>query len=147
MDFLEKVKSTFSSVAKVSSRESKKLYAITKLKLEITEKKGKEKILFKEIGMLAYKAHRKGKSITKRIRPKLEEIDALEDAIAILRNKVELIKNTDEYEFEEHAEDYEMTEDEEVSEEVSEEIAEEASEEETEESSEEVETEPIDPVE
>ena len=50
MDFLEKVKKTVASVAKVSSRESKKLYAITKIKLEISEKQNKIKSLYKEIG-------------------------------------------------------------------------------------------------
>lgn len=105
MEFLDKVKSTFASVAKVSGRESKKLYEIARLKLEITDKKNKEKVLFKEIGMIAYKAYKNGKSVTKRIAPKLEEIDALEQSIETLRNKIELIQSTEEIDPEGFAEE------------------------------------------
>ena len=142
MSFLEKVKKTVTSVAKVSSRESKKFYDITKLKLEITHNKNKEKVLFKEIGLLAYKAHKKGKSITKRIRPKLEEIDALEDTITVLREQIELIQNTDDLEYEGYEEYTESVEEYEEDADVEVEIVEEESEDE-----EELETEPIDPVE
>ncbi len=144
MEFVDKVKKTVASVAKVSSRESKKLYSITRLKLEITDKKNKEKNLFKEIGFTAYKAHIKGKNITKRIKPILEEIDALEDSIAILRNRIELIRTSDDLEYEdfvdEFEEDIETEEEESSDEEIPEEETEEAAEEE-------LETEPIEPIE
>ena len=106
MDFLDKVKQTAISVAKVSSREGKKLYAVTKLKLEITEKQNQIKGLYKEIGSSAYKAYKSGKNIVKRITGKLEEIDALEETIAVLREKIELIKNTDELGVEDISEEY-----------------------------------------
>ena len=96
MEFLDKVKKTAISVAKVSGRESKKLYSITKLSLEITENQNKIKALYKEIGIDAYKAHKAKKNIARRIRPRLEKIDALEEIIASLRQQIDTLKNTDE---------------------------------------------------
>ena len=146
MEFLEQLKKTVTSVAKVSGRESKKLYAVTKLKLEITEKKNREKALFKEIGFDAYKAYRNGKSVTKRIRAKLEEVDAIEDAFEILSSRIELIKNTDEFEGEEFAEEIfdEVYEEAEV---LDDEEETDDSEEESVDDEEDPETEPIDPIE
>lgn len=144
MEFLDKVKKTVSSVAKVSSRESKKLYSITRLKLEITDKKNKEKNLFKEIGFTAYKAHIKGQNITKRIKPILEEIDAIEDSIAILRNRVDLIKDSDDLEYEDFVEEAFDADFEEVEESEEEEIIDEET---SEDEQEELETESIEPIE
>ena len=136
MEFLDKVKKTALSVAKVSSRESKKLYSITKLSLEITENQNKIKALYKEVGVDAYKAHKAKKNIARRIRTKLEKIDALEEEIASLRQQIENIKNTDELGVEDipvedaDAQDAEIVEEDEEADEE-----------------EEIETEPIDPIE
>ena len=136
MEFLDKVKKTALSVAKVSSRESKKLYSITKLSLEITENQNKIKALYKEVGVDAYKAHKAKKNIARRIRTKLEKIDALEEEIAFLRQQIENIKNTDELGVEDipvedaDAQDAEIVEEDEEADEE-----------------EEIETEPIDPIE
>ncbi len=96
MDFMDKVKSTFSSVVKVSEREGKKLYEVSKLKVEITNKKNKKKALFKEIGLLAYKAHKSGEGVENAIAAQLGELDVLDEEIASLRDKVKLVKDTDE---------------------------------------------------
>lgn len=130
MDFLDKVKKTAASVAKVSGRESKKLYAITKIKLEITEKQNKVKALYKEIGYDAYKAHKLGEDIVASIKAKLERIDSLELEIAALRENIAVIKATEEFD--------------DVDEEFDDETVQEAEIVETED---EVETEPIDPIE
>ena len=47
MEFLDKVKKVASDVAAVSSKQSKKLYSIAKLNLEIVEKQNSVKNLYK----------------------------------------------------------------------------------------------------
>ena len=136
MEFFDKVKKTAISVAKVSTRESKKLYSIARLNLEITENQNKIKTLYKEIGMDAYKAHKAKKNIARRIRAKLEKIDALEEIVAELRQQIEIIKSTDELGVDDSYDDNDEIHDAEIVEED-----EEADEEE------EIETEPIDPIE
>lgn len=134
MEFFEKVKKTAISVAKVSTRESKKLYSVAKLNLEITENQNKIKALYKEIGVDAYKAYKAEKNIAEYIQAKLEKIDALENAIEALRQKIESVKNTDElgvddsYEADAEIQDAQIVED-------------------AEESDDEIETEPIEPIE
>ena len=138
MEFFDKVKKTAISVAKVSTRESKKLYSVARLNLEITENQNKIKALYKEIGVDAYKAHKAKKNIARRIRAKLEKIDAYVAEINALRQQIESIKNTDElgvddsFDADAEIQDAEIVEDEDA--------------EETEDD-EEIETEPIDPIE
>ena len=135
MEFFDKVKKTAISVAKVSTRESKKLYSVARLNLEITENQNKIKALYKEIGVDAYKAHKAKKNIARRIRAKLEKIDAYEAEIKALREQIEMIKSTDElgvddsFDAETEIQDVEIVEDEADVED------------------EEIETEPIDPIE
>lgn len=135
MEFFDKVKKTAISVAKVSTRESKKLYSVARLNLEITENQNKIKALYKEIGVDAYKAHKAKKNIARRIRAKLEKIDAYEAEIKALREQIEMIKSTDElgvddsFDAKTEIQDVEIVEDEADVEE------------------EEIETEPIDPIE
>ena len=129
MDFLDKVKKTAASVAKVSSRESKKLYAVTKIKLEITEKQNKVKALYKEIGYDAYKAHKLGEDILASIKANIERIDSLELEIAALRENIAVIKATEEVDEQDEVYDDETVQDADIVE------------------AEDVETEPIDPIE
>lgn len=135
MEFFDKVKKTAISVAKVSTRESKKLYSVARLNLEITENQNKIKALYKEIGVDAYKAHKAKKNIARRIRAKLEKIDAYEAEIKALREQIEMIKSTDElgvddsFDAKTEIQDVEIVEDEADVED------------------EEIETEPIDPIE
>ena len=66
MEFFDKVKKTAISVAKVSTRESKKLYSVARLNLEITENQNKIKALYKEIeitGRLLKESGRRLRSI------------------------------------------------------------------------------------
>ena len=63
MEFLDKVKKVASEVKAVSSKQSKKLYSIAKLNLEIVEKQNNVKNLYKEIGFEAYKAHKDGEDV------------------------------------------------------------------------------------
>ena len=96
MDFFEKVKKTAGSIAKVSSRESKKLYSIAKIKLEISEKKKKIKALYAEIGLEAYKAYREETNIARRIRGRLKKVEALEETIEELLETIDDLKNVEE---------------------------------------------------
>lgn len=96
MEFFDKVKKVAIDVAAVSSKQSKKLYSITKIKLEIAEKQNDVKTLYKEIGFDAYRTYKTGGNIVENISAKLEKIDAIEEEIAILRKSVDEIKNTDE---------------------------------------------------
>ena len=96
MSFFDKVKKTAASVVAVSGKESKRIYSIAKLKLEIGEKQNAVKNLYKEIGFDAYKAYKLNTSIEEVIKEKLLEIDSLEDEIASLRKKVDEVKNTEE---------------------------------------------------
>lgn len=96
MEFFDKVKKVASDVANVSEKQGKKLYGVTKIKLEIAEKQSKVKNLYKEIGFDAYKAHKAKADIAEYIKGKLEEIDAFEEEIAILRKREYDIKNVQE---------------------------------------------------
>ena len=96
MEFFEKVKKVASDVAVVSSKKGKKLYGVTKIKLEIAEKQNNVKALYKEIGFDAYKAFKAKADIAEYINEKLLAIDALEEEIAVLRKKADDIKNTEE---------------------------------------------------
>ncbi len=119
MDFLEKVKKTATSIAKVSQRESKKLYSIAKLKMEVTEKENKVKKLYKEIGYDAYRAHQAKEDIVLHISKKLAEVDVLEDEISELREKIDNIKDFEEVgvedvTYDEEAADAEIVDDDDV---------------------------------
>ena len=125
MDFFEKVKKTAGSIAKVSSREGKKLYSIAKIKLEINEKRNKVKALYKEIGFEAYKAYKEEKNIARRIKGRLNKVEALEDSIAELLETIDNLKNVEEVGVEEvpyneEIEDAEIVEDESEDDEVEE---------------------------
>ena len=137
MEFFDKVKKTAISVAKVSTRESKKLYSVARLNLEITENQNKIKALYKEIGMDAYKAYKDKKNIARRIRAKLEKIEAIEAVIEKLRQKIETVKATDELGVDDYYDDSVEVQDAEI---VEDDDAEETEDEE-------IETEPIDPIE
>ena len=137
MEFFDKVKKTAISVAKVSTRESKKLYSVARLNLEITENQNKIKALYKEIGMDAYKAYKDKKNIARRIRAKLEKIEAIEAVIEKLRQKIETVKATDELGVDDYYDDSVEVQDAEI---IEDDDAEETEDEE-------IETEPIDPIE
>lgn len=96
MEFLDKVKKVASDVASVSSKQSKKLYSIAKLNLEIVEKQNSVKNIYKEVGFEAYKAYKQGENIAEAIQENLKKIDLLEDEIAVLRKNIDDIKSTEE---------------------------------------------------
>ena len=96
MEFFDKVKKVALDAAAVSSKQSKKLYSITKIKLEIAEKQNAVKSLYKEIGFDAYKAYKAQSDITEFIKNKLEKIDLIEEEIAYLRKNIDDIKNIEE---------------------------------------------------
>lgn len=96
MEFLDKVKEIASEVAATSSKQSKKLYSIAKLNLEISDKQKKVKNLYKEIGFEAYKAFKRDGQVMEAIKEMLENIDSYEEEIAVLRKKIDDIKNTEE---------------------------------------------------
>lgn len=96
MEFLEKVKKVASDVAAASSKQSKKLYSIAKLNLEIVEKQNSVKNLYKEVGFEVYNAYKAGGNIADAVKGMLEKIDLFEDEIAALRKTIDDIKNTEE---------------------------------------------------
>lgn len=96
MEFLDKVKKVAADVAAVSSKQSKKLYTIAKINLEIVEKQNAVKALYKEIGFEAYKSYKEAGNIAEVIKTKLEKIDALEDEMAVLRKAIDDMKNVEE---------------------------------------------------
>ena len=96
MEFLDKVKKVAADVAAVSSKQSKKLYSIAKLNLEIVEKQNNVKNLYKEVGFEAYKAFKGGDNIAESIKDALIKIDALEEEIAALRKNIDDVKTTEE---------------------------------------------------
>ena len=96
MEFFDKVKKVAADVAVASGKQGKKLYDVTKIKLEIAEKQNNVKALYKEIGFDAYKAYKANADIVEYVKEKLMAIDALEEEIALLRKKADDIKNTDE---------------------------------------------------
>lgn len=96
MEFLDKVKKVATDVAAVSSKQSKKLYSIAKLNLEVVEKQNSVKNLYKEVGFEAYKAFQEGSDVKEAILPLLNRIDSIEEKIAIARKTIDDIKNTEE---------------------------------------------------
>lgn len=96
MEFLEKVKKIASEVAATSSKQSKKLYTIAKLNLEIGDKQRKVKALYKEIGFEAYKAFKRDGEIVPAIEDRLQKVDSYEETIAMLRKRIDDVKNVDE---------------------------------------------------
>ena len=96
VEFLDKVKKVASDVAAVSSKQSKKLYSIAKLNLEVVEKQNTVKNLYKEAGFEAYKAYKEAGDIKEAILPILEKIDSIEDKIAAVRKTIDDIKSTEE---------------------------------------------------
>lgn len=96
MEFLDKVKKVAAEAVAVSSKQGKKLYDVSKIKLEIAQKQNDVKSLYKEIGFDAYKAYKANADVVEYIKEKLLAIDAIEEEIALLRKKEDDIKNTDE---------------------------------------------------
>lgn len=96
MEFLDKVKKVATDVAAASSKQSKKLYSIAKLNLEVVEKQNSVKNLYKEVGFEAYKAFQEGNDVKEAILPLLKKIDSIEEKIAIVRKTIDDIKNTEE---------------------------------------------------
>ncbi len=96
MEFLDKVKKVATDVAAASSKQSKKLYSIAKLNLEVVEKQNSVKNLYKEVGFEAYKAFQEGSDVKEAILPILKKIDSIEEKIAIVRKTIDDIKNTEE---------------------------------------------------
>lgn len=96
MEFLDKVKKVAADVAAVSSKQSKKLYSIAKLNLEIVEKQNSVKNLYKEIGFEAYRAYKANSNIEESVKGMLEKIDSLEEEAAVLRKTIDDIKSTEE---------------------------------------------------
>jgi len=96
VEFFDKVKKVAADVAVASGKQGKKLYDVTKIKLEIAEKQNNVKALYKEIGFDAYKAYKANTDVVEYIKEKLMAIDAIEEEIAVLRKKADDIKNTQE---------------------------------------------------
>ena len=96
MEFLDKVKKVAADVKAVSSKQSKKLYSIAKLNLEIVEKQNSVKALYKEVGFECYKAYKGNGNIAEAVSEMLKKIDFLEDEIAVLRKTIDDIKSTEE---------------------------------------------------
>ena len=96
MEFLDKVKKVASDVASASGKQSKKLYSITKLNLEIMDKQNKVKALYKEVGFEAYKAFKGDGKVVEAITDLLGKIDAYEEEIASVRKKIDDVKNIEE---------------------------------------------------
>ena len=96
MEFLDKVKKVAADVASVSSKQSKKIYSIAKLNLEIVEKQNAVKTLYKEIGYDAYTAFKDQSDVLGAIKEKLEKIDSIEEQIAILRKNIDDVKTVEE---------------------------------------------------
>ncbi len=96
MEFLDKVKKVATDVAVASSKQSKKLYSIAKLNLEVVEKQNSVKNLYKEIGFEAYKAFQSGLDVKEAILPLLQKIDSIEEKIAVIRKAIDDVKNTEE---------------------------------------------------
>lgn len=96
MEFLDKVKKVAADVASVSSKQSKKIYSIAKLNLEIVEKQNSVKNLYKEVGFDAYSAFKDNADIVEAIKEKLQKIDAIEESIAVLRKSIDDVKNVEE---------------------------------------------------
>lgn len=92
MEFFETVKQVASDVATVSAKQSKKLYNIAKLKLEVVEKQNVVKNLHKQIGMDAYAAYSKDADIVEAIEDKLKQISLEEAEIEELKNKIAMVK-------------------------------------------------------
>ena len=95
MDFFDKVKQVAVDVATVSGKQSKKLYSVAKLNLEIVEKQNVVKNLYKQIGFDAYTAHIQKADIVEAIKDKLEKIDELEEKIARIRSEIAEVKADD----------------------------------------------------
>ena len=96
MEFLDKVKKVAADVASVSSKQSKKIYSIAKLNLEIVEKQNAVKTLYKEIGYDAYTAFKDQSDVLGAIKEKLEKIDSIEEQIAILRKNIDDVQTVEE---------------------------------------------------
>lgn len=96
MEFLDKVKKVATDVATASSKQSKKIYSIAKLNLEVVEKQNSIKNLYKEVGFEAYKAFQEGSDVKEAILPLLTKIDSIEEKIAIIRKTIDDIKKTEE---------------------------------------------------
>jgi len=96
MEFLDKVKKVASDVAAASGKQSKKLYSITKLNLEIVDKQNKVKALYKEVGFEAYKAFKANGNVVEAIAELLGKIDTYEEEIASVRKKIDDVKNIEE---------------------------------------------------
>ena len=98
MDYLEKIKAFASNAAEIIGQKSKEAYGVAKVKISITDKQNKVKEIYKQIGFDAYKAYRSKEDILSQIAPLFEEIDALEEEIAVLKKKAEEIKASEQYE-------------------------------------------------
>ena len=96
MDFLEKVKKVASDVASTTSKKSKELYSISKFKLEIVEKQNKVKAIYKEVGFEAYKAFKEDGKVMEAIEELLNQIDSYEEQVAVLRKKIDDLRNSEE---------------------------------------------------
>ncbi len=93
MDYLEKIKAFASNTAEFIGQKSKEAYGVAKIKIAITEKQNKVKELYKQIGFDAYKAYRSEDNVLEQISPLFKDIDALEEEIALLRQKADDIKS------------------------------------------------------
>lgn len=110
MEFFETVKQVASDVATVSAKQSKKLYSIAKLKLEVVEKQNVVKNLHKQIGIDAYEAYSNDADIVEAIYGKLQQISEAEAEIEEIKHKIAMVKaenedleyvSVDDYEYEE----------------------------------------------
>lgn len=108
MEIFETVKQVASDVATVSAKQSKKLYAIAKLKLEIIEKQNIVKNLHKQIGIDAYEAYTEKEDIVKAIKSHLKKIALAESEIEELRHQITMVKTeSEETEYEASDDEYE----------------------------------------
>lgn len=92
MDYLEKIKAFASNTAEFIGQKSKEAYGVAKIKIAVTEKQNKVKELYKQIGFDAYKAYRSEDNVLDQISPLFKDVDALEEEIALLRQKADDIK-------------------------------------------------------
>lgn len=76
MDIMDEIKDKANDVASVTSKKVAEIYANTKLKLNISERKGQLRNLYRELGEIVYKLSNGNDSVTQNdVEDKIAEIN------------------------------------------------------------------------
>lgn len=94
MAFLDELKERAADMAQVTGKKVEEVYGATRIKIQIADKQGAVRALYRELGEIVYENSKKDEADLAAVEDKIAEIDLALDAVEELKAQERQLKNT-----------------------------------------------------